>query len=122
MEILTTWKQTMRLPGSIRINRDIEELAEELASRWAPFFVPKDWRERLDLLKEMHEQLQEDIGDMDVYCAISPILIRKLIEKLSNGPVTSIEQVHIYANSAAEEHRRAAGEWLAQHRSRDSTA
>ncbi len=91
-------------------------MAEELASRWAPFFVPKDWRERLDLLKELHEQLQEDIGDMDVYCAISPILIRKLIEKMAEGPVTSIEQVHIYANSAAEEHRRAAGEWLAQHR------
>ena len=122
MEILTAWKQTMRLPGSIRINRNIEGLAEELASRWAPFFIPKDWRERLDLLKEMHEQLQEDIGDMDVYCAVSPILIRKLIEKLSDGPVTSIEQVHIYANSAAEEHRRAAGEWLAQHLGRDSVA
>jgi len=106
----------MAASRTIRVNRPIEELAAELAARWAPLFVEKDWPERLKLLSEMHEQLQEDLGDMEVYCALSPVLIMELIEKASDGPVTSLEQVHIYANSAAEEHRRAAGEWLAQHR------
>ena len=94
----------------------VNDLAEELASRWAPIFVEKDWPERLGLLEEMHEQLQEDLGDMNIYCEVSPILISKLIESLSDGPVTSMAQVHIYANSASEAHRRAAGEWLAKHR------
>ncbi len=92
-----------------------EDLAEELADRWASFFAPKDWFGRLQLLQQVHEQLQEDLSDLDLYCAVSPAFIRKLIDRLSNGPVTSAAQAHIYANSDDEAHRRAAGEWLAEH-------
>jgi len=97
------------------LQRSIDSLTDELVSLWAPLFSPKDWRERLELLHEVHEQLQEDIGDIEVYSAVSPIFIKKLIERLQGGPVASAPQAHIYANSADEGHRRAAGEWLGQH-------
>ena len=80
-----------------------------------PDFATRDWSARLRLLNEMHEQLLEDLGDLDIYCAVSPIFIRQLVHALADGPITSIAQAHIYANSADEEHRRAAGQWLALH-------
>ena len=96
---------------------EAERLSTELAARWHAMFSSRDWRERLELLNQVHEQLQEDLHDLEVYSAVSPLFIRKLIEHLSNGPVLSIAQAHIYANSDDEEHRRAAGEWLAAHKS-----
>lgn len=93
-------------------SKGIEELAEELASRWAPTFASKSWSERLSLLHQFHEQLLEDVADLDTYTAVSPIFIRKLIWRLSGGKIESEAQAHIYANSDDEEHRRAAGAWL----------
>ena len=95
------------------IMSEAEKLSTELATRWAVVFAKKNWAERLDLLNQVHEQLQEDLGDLEMYSAVSPIFIRKLIERLSDGPVASVAQAHIYANSEDERHRRAAGEWLA---------
>jgi hypothetical protein len=95
--------------------QSIEGLAEELAERWTSFLAPKDWAGRLELLQQVHEQLRDDLGDADLYAAVSPVFMRKIIERLSGGPITSIAQAHIYVNSDAEEHRRAAGEWLAEH-------
>src|SRR6476646_4195598 len=92
-----------------------ETLAEELAERWTSFFVPKDWPERLYLLHQVHEQLQEDLDDIELYCAVSSAFIRKLIERLGARDIESTEQAHIYANSDSEEHRYLAGEWLAEH-------
>ena len=94
---------------------NIEDLAEELAERWTSFLAPKDWVGRLQLLQQVHEQLRDDLGNPNLYAAVSPLFIRKVIERLSGGPITSIDQAHIYANSDAEEHRRAASEWLAEH-------
>jgi len=93
----------------------IEDLAEELSRRWLPLFVQIEWPARLKLLEEMHQQLQEDLGNLGIYCAVSPVLTRKLIQKLAGGPVSSMAQAHIYANSDDEEHRRAAGDWLSLH-------
>jgi len=90
-----------------------EKLSTELAGRWAVVFAAKSWDERLELLNQVHEQLQEDLGDLEMYSTVSPMFIRKLIERLANGPVVSVAQAHIYANSQDEGHRRAAGEWLA---------
>jgi hypothetical protein len=105
----------MELSKKMSTSRSVEDLAEELAGRWTPFFAPRQWPERLNLLQQLLEQLQEDLEDIDLYCAVSSALIRKLIEKLPPGPVESGAQAHIYANSDDGEHRRAAGEWLAQH-------
>jgi len=91
-----------------------ETLAEELAERWTSCFVSEDWTKRLELLQQIHEQLQEDLQDLDLYCEVSSAFIRKLIERLLEGAVRSTAQAHIYANSDSEEHRQAAGEWLAQ--------
>jgi hypothetical protein len=92
---------------------EVESLAEELARRWTGSFAAKNWRERLELLNQLHEQLLEDLGDLELYSAISPIFIRKLILNLSGGPVTSAAQAHIYANSDDDGHRKEAGDWLA---------
>jgi hypothetical protein len=94
---------------------EAEKLSTELAGRWETIFAKRDWEERLDLLNQVHEQLQEDLGDLEMYSTVSPIFIRKLLERLSDGPIISLAQAHIYANSQGEEHRRAAGEWLAAH-------
>ena len=93
----------------------LASLVDELAHRWTPDFTSRDWPERLALLNEVHEQLLEDFGDFDLYCAASPAIIRRLIENVAGGPVTSAAQAHIYANSESEEHRRMAGEWFARH-------
>ena len=89
-----------------------EELASELAARWQAIFASRSWPDRLTLLHQVHEQLQEDLRDLKIYCAVSPRLIRHLIDFVSDGPVGSLAQAHIYANSDDEAHRRAAGEWL----------
>ena len=94
-------------------NHDV--LLDELARRWTPAFAARDWPERLALLNEMHEQLLEDLGDFDLYCAVSPAIIRRLIDNVADGAVSSAAQAHIYANSGSDEHRRLAGEWLARH-------
>lgn len=103
--------------GSIGSGSTIEELSDELADRWASLFVRKDWTERFELLQEIHDQLKEDLDDMDLYAAISPILVQKLIDRLPPSPITSVAQAQIYANSASEDHRRVAGQWLRDRRS-----
>lgn len=100
----------------MRPNRTVDSLADELVSFWISLFEPKSWPERLELLNEVHEQLQEDIGDLDLYAAASPVFIQKLIERLNGGRIMSVAQAYIYANSGDEQHRRAAGEWLNLHR------
>jgi len=91
----------------------VVSLAKELASRWVPQLRNKSWNERLRLLQQIHEQLQEDLEDLDLYSEISPQLIREIIERLPQEPIASFEQAHIYSNSADRRHRRMAGEWLA---------
>jgi len=92
-----------------------EKQAAELAVRWATVLADKTWRERLDLLHQIHEQLQDDLNNLELYCQVSPILIKCIIDALDGGPITSTEQAHVYANSGDEAHRLAAGQWLAQH-------
>jgi hypothetical protein len=101
---------------TIGSGKTAEELSDELADRWGPLFLQKDWGERLELLQQVHDQLKDDLEDMHLYGAISPVLVRKLIERLAPEPVTSAAQAQIYANSEAEEHRRLAGQWLRAHR------
>lgn len=100
-------------PESAGSGRSVENLVGELARRWSASFAALDWPGRLELLNQFHEQLLEDLGDLELYCAVSPAFIRRLIDSLAEGPVTSAAQAHIYANSEDAEHRRAAGEWLA---------
>jgi hypothetical protein len=99
-----------------KLSDEIEPLVEELVRRWIGSFVAKDWSERLEFLNQLHEQLLEDLGDLDLYCAVSPVFIRRLIEDLSEDPVGSAAQANVYANSESEEHRQAAGAWLTAHR------
>ena len=100
---------------SMSLHQAAEKLASELAVHWVSMLKPKSWSERLSLLHEVHEQLQEDLRDLKIYCAVSPLLIREIIELLAGGPVESLAQAHIYANSDDADHRRAAYEWLAVH-------
>jgi hypothetical protein len=97
------------------MNALAEKQALELAARWSAVLRDKNWRERLDLLHQIHEQLQDDLNDLELYCQVSPLLIKSLIDSLDGGLVTSTEQAHVYANSGDEAHRTAAGEWLAKH-------
>lgn len=113
-------QSTLGKGQSTRLRRAVDSLTDELVALWAPQFEPRSWSERLQLLNEMHEQLQDDIGNLEIYSSVSPTFIQKLIERLSGGPVSSAAQAHIYANSGNQEHRRSAGEWLnRQKRARD---
>jgi len=102
---------------SFATRQRVESLVAELVGRWLPVFAAEDWPERLQLLHQMHEQLQEDLGQMELYSAVSPALIRELVEQLSAGAITCTAQAHIYANSDDERHRRMAGDWLDLHQS-----
>ena len=116
----------MRARFLVNRPQDIEELADELAVRWAPLFSPKeapkfsekDWRKRLDILHLVLEQLQDDVADLATYAAVVPVLLRRLIESFPKIPITCVAQAHIYANSESTEHRRAAGDWLEQQKRR----
>ena len=103
---------------SFATRQRVESLVAELVGRWLPLFATEDWPGRLKLLHQMHEQLQDDLGQLELYTAVSPALIRELLEQLSAGPITCTAQAHIYANSGDERHRRMAGEWLELHQSR----
>jgi hypothetical protein len=92
--------------------RAAEQLAAELAGRWKTAFELRSWAERLHLLHEVHEQLREDLRDFEMYCAVSPLFVRELIDHVSGGPVQSLAQAHVYANSSDTGHRQAAREWL----------
>lgn len=100
---------------SFASSQRVDLLVAELVRRWLPLFATEDWPGRLKLLHQMHEQLQEDLGQLELYTAVSPALIRELLEQLSAGPITCTAQAHIYANSDDERHRRMAGEWLDLH-------
>jgi hypothetical protein len=100
-------------PGEPGTEDAAQALAIELAERWYPLLAGKSWPERLALLHQIHEQLQEDLEDIAFYSRVSPIFIQKVVDALGGGPVLSREQAHIYANSGDPEHRRMAGAWFA---------
>jgi len=111
------YRRNQTAEGSIKMilqhQRQVEALTDELVERWATLFQPKTWPERLQMLGQMHEQLQDDIGDLEIYSSVSRIFIKKLIDRLDDGrPVSSTAQAHVYANSDDQDHRQAAGEWL----------
>lgn len=85
-----------------------------LATLWLPKLAKLSWAERLAMLDRIHEQVQDEYKDLTLYCEVFPIFVSQIVDALGNGPVTSREQAHIYANSAKESHRRAAGQWLAK--------
>ena len=89
-----------------------QQLAEELAELWADTLAAATWPDRLQLLGDIHDQIRSDIGDLDVYCAVSPIFVAGLLERMEGGGITCVEQAHIYSNSADKRHRDAAGKWL----------
>jgi hypothetical protein len=94
----------------------IGRLANELLDRWEPALRGATWVRRLMLLGAVHEQLQEDIEDMETYCAVSPVFIAGLIDRFGADKVTSLEQAHIYSNSGSEAHRQLACQWFAEQR------
>ena len=87
-----------------------------LASFWLPRLKPLSWPERLKLLDHIHEQVQDEFKDLTLYCEVFPIFIAQIVDALGEGDVRSLEQAHIYANSAEEAHRQMAGRWLSQNR------
>ena len=93
---------------------DAARLAAELAARWLPQLAKNDWSERLRLLDRIHEQLQDDLNDLQLYSEVSPFFVRDVIRLLGGGPITCEAQAHVYANSADGAHRNAAGDWLAR--------
>ena len=108
-------KQAQARANQIISRGEIETLTDELVRRWAPLFEPKSWPERLQLLGDLHEQLQDDIGDFDVYATVSRVFIKKLIACFNDGePVSSSSQAYVYANSDDEKHRHAAAQWLSR--------
>lgn len=90
-------------------------LARELVDRCADLLLDKSWPERLRALMEMHDQLRDDIEDFAVFCEVFPLFIQALIERLGISEIECLEQAHIYANSADEAHRQAAGAWMRRH-------
>lgn len=91
------------------------ELATELAARWAKQLRDHDWNERLSLLNDIHDHLRETIPDFEKFCQVFPQFIAELIIRLGDFEIRSEAQAHVFANSAAPEHRKAAGAWLSRH-------
>lgn len=97
-------------------------LVGELVDRWASRLATVPWPERLELLADIHEQLLEDIGDLQRYAEISPQLLAGLVERWAAPIIVCDEQAHIYANSANESHRAASGAWFNRRRSQAISA
>ena len=96
----------------VELSQEIDRLSDELASRWLLSLERKNWTERLALISEIHEQLKEDLADIELYCALSPVFVRKIIEGLAQETVADAAQAQIYANSESDAHRRLALAWL----------
>lgn len=91
------------------------DLAAELADRFINLLADKDWSQRLEVLMELHDQLRDDIEDFATFCEVFPMFVGKVIEQLGGGPIKSLAQAHIYANSGVASHRQAAGDWFRAH-------
>jgi hypothetical protein len=89
-----------------------KDLATELIERWYEPIQTRSWPGRLELLTDIHEQLQVDIGDFDIYSEVSPQFIAGLIARLGTDEIGCIEQAHVYSNSGNDRHREMAGLWL----------
>lgn len=89
-----------------------DELAEELAEFWLSAMLRTHWHQRVQLLNAVHEQLRIDLETRAEYDALSPRFVAAVIERLGAPPVANPAQAQIYALSANEFHREAAGAWL----------
>jgi predicted O-methyltransferase YrrM len=97
---------------------NVSELAEELAHRWSRLFKERDWHQRLVLLTEIHEKLQEDLANLDALAELSPLFIERLVDTLNEAEVICFEHAHISANSAKESHRQLAYRFFLAHDSK----
>ena len=91
------------------------ELATELAERWVKQLFNKTWQERLRVIADLFEYMQESIGDFSNFCEVFPDTIAEIIYRLGDQEVIAVEQAHLYASSRDVAHRDAAGAWIRQH-------
>ena len=109
-------QEKMNTKGPGGVHKTNRELAIELANMWAGLLLDRNWDERLHLVADLHEYMQESIRDFADFCDIFPETVAEIIYRLNAPEVTSLEQAHLYASSRDPVHRDAAGTWLRQNR------
>jgi hypothetical protein len=104
----------MRVPSRKPTERipDADRLSADLARFWLLSLSRLDWRERLELLEKIDEEIRVVCHFEDIHRQVSQKFTAKMIEGLKGGGITCLEQAYIYLNSAVEVHRNAARAWL----------
>jgi hypothetical protein len=95
---------------------DIALTILKLERFWLPSMIGMSWRQRLELLEAIDQELAATYPHGGVSQHISRHLILKAIENVQGGDITCLEQAILYFNSDRAAHRRAAQVWLVVHR------
>lgn len=97
--------------GGDRIH--IAQTVSELARFWLPSLERMNWRQRLDLLEVIDNELASGHPGDKTYEEISRKFVRRLLDRTGALSITCREQALIYLNSSSESHRAEAETWLA---------
>jgi hypothetical protein len=95
---------------------DIARIVLKLERFWLPSMMGMSWRQRLELLEVIDQELAATYPHGGVSQDISRKLILKAIESAEPGEINCLEQAILYFNSDNDGHRRAARAWLVLHR------
>ena len=92
-------------------------LAVELADRCASSLLsPHDWALVSNELRQVRDQLREDLPNEAEFASVFGDFVAALIERLGNPDIGSLEQVRVYAQSRDKRHRSRAAAWLDRRR------
>ena len=89
----------------------VDELAEELTDFWWSAIRPAEWDRRMQILGEIHLQLQADLASHAEVDALWGRFVATVIERLGFPPVEGVSQARIYVRSGDVRHRSAAAAW-----------
>lgn len=85
-----------------------------LSDLFTPQFSRIGWAERYRLLDDIFDYLDENMKEREAIRECFAQIVERLISSADGGPLWCDEQAHIYAASAALQHRQLARRWFAR--------
>lgn len=91
-----------------------DEVVAGLVTLFEARFGALSWAERLRLLEEIFDYLEENSRDPRVVRTTFSQVVERLVDRVGSPDISCREQAHVYAASGDRCHRRLAGQWFAQ--------
>jgi len=95
---------------------EITPFVMDLLSTWLPIFIPLNWKERVELLRQIRAQLSAYIGDDHKCRRISQLFTLEILKRIVVGPLDCEDQASMFLYSGDIRHRQAARAWFVLNR------